>query len=375
MRHDARTGIQRVVRAVWSELSRRSGDAFIARPVYATSRQGYCYAPDDFLENRPRQLVGKPVNMGSGDKFLGLDLSAHLLPKYRQQLRAWREHGGSLHVVVYDLLPLQRSEWFSEAATSHFRKWFRLLVDDVDQAICISDQVARDLSDMIGGQERPAIGRLHMGGDIAASQPSTGMSSTVRDALEAIRGRDAILMVGTIEPRKGYELALDAFEHLWRGDVANAPDLVIIGKSGWKTSALQSRLLSHTELGRRLHWLDRVSDEGLCLFYEASRGLLVTSRGEGFGLPLIEAVAHQRPVLARDLPVFREHKLPNVSFFNNDSSTALADRLMEFLAVSTGREPSINQLPSWSQSVDRLLVQIGVHDESDRLKSSLKRAS
>src|SRR6476659_9556333 len=83
IRHDAQTGIQRVVRAVWSELAKRSGEGFIALPIYATNRQGYCLAPVDFLDNRPRHLAGEPVSMGPHDKFLGLDLSAHLLPKYR----------------------------------------------------------------------------------------------------------------------------------------------------------------------------------------------------------------------------------------------------------------------------------------------------
>jgi glycosyltransferase involved in cell wall biosynthesis len=359
MRHDAQTGIQRVVRGVWSELSARNGDGFLAQPVYATNRQGYCYAPADFLESRPRRLKGEPVGLAPGDKFLGLDLSAHLLPKYRQQLRAWRKHGGSVHVVVYDLLPLERPEWFTEAASNHFRKWTELLASEVDDAICISDQVARQLGVKLNGTAGPRIGRLHMGADISASRPSTGLSNDVRAALERMRECPTILMVGTIEPRKGYEVALNAFEYLWQTNPADAANLVIVGKSGWMTSALQNRLLSHPDLGTRLSWLDRVSDEGLGLLYEAARGVLVTSRGEGFGLPLIEATTHRRHVLARDLPVFREQCLPNVLYFEDDSPPALARHLIDLLHASV-RRPSAVDLPTWGDSVDRLLVEIGV---------------
>lgn len=376
IRHDAQTGIQRVVRAVWSELSRRSGTDFVARPIYATGRRGYCYAPTDFLERRSRQPDSEPATMGPSDKFLGLDLSAHLLPKYREQLRAWRTNGATIHIVVYDLLPLCRPQWFNPAATSNFRSWFRLLRGEVDQAICISDQVARELSEQLGGVPLPKIGRLHMGGDIAASHPSKGISAKVQETLESIGARPAILMVGTVEPRKGYEVALAAFEHLWRTDSAGAPDLLIVGKSGWKTSALQRQLLSHPELGKRLHWLDHVSDEGLCRFYDAACGVLVTSRGEGFGLPLIEAAAHRRYVLARDLPVFREQRLQNVLFFDDERPAPLGDRLISFLALCAEGRPRPTRLPSWSESVDRLLVELGLREEAElALEFPLRRAS
>ena len=376
IRHDAQTGIQRVVRAVWSELSKRDGDGFLVKPVYATNRQGYCYAPFDFLENRFLRLGGEPVNMGPGDQFLGLDLSAHLLPKYRQQLRAWRKFGGTISVVVYDLLPLQQPHWFNDATAGHFRRWIRLVAEDVDQAICISDQVARDLKRELGVDTPVQIGRLFMGGDISASRPSIGLSAAVKHALRTMNGRNAVLMVGTVEPRKGYEVALAAFEHLWRADPDNAPDLVIIGKSGWKTSKLQLAIRSHPELGKRLHWLDRVSDEGLCLFYEATRGLLVTSRGEGFGLPLIEAAAHRRRVLARDLAVFREQSLPNVMYFSDDRPVQLGERLNEFLRVSSETPTPAVHLSSWSECVDRLLVGLGWHkNECVAQEWRLKRAS
>src|SRR4030095_16470316 len=118
---------------------------------------------------------------------------------------------------------------------------------------------------------RVAIGRLHMGGDIEASLPSTGVSTDVSQLVARFRFRPAILMVGTIEPRKGYDVALAVFEHLWRERQADAPDLVVVGKGGWKTTALQDAIRSHPELGRRLHWLESVSDEGLCQLYGSCR--------------------------------------------------------------------------------------------------------
>lgn len=361
LRLDAQTGIQRVVRAVWSELRRRSGRDLLVLPVYATSSQGYSYAPVDFLDRTSATLDAEPVCVRPGDKFLGLDLSAHLLPNYRRQLKTWRRFGASIHLVVYDLLPIQRPEWFSAAASGHFRRWLDLLLEEADQAICISDQVASELRAQLArrpGARPLSIGRLQMGSDIAASVPSRGVCENARMLLDRYRFRPAILMVGTVEPRKGYDVAVAAFEHLWRTRPIDAPDLVIVGKSGWKTTAFQQYLRSHPERGKRLHWLDSITDEGLCLFYEECRGVFMASRGEGFGLPLIEAAMHGRHILARDLPVFREQGLSNVLYFSDDDPAALSDRLMEL--VQSGEAKGAASLPTWSDCVDGLLRQIGL---------------
>ena len=376
MRHDAQTGIQRVVRAVWSDLRSRRNGGFETIPVFATNTHGYCYAPVDFLDRPVRGAPSNPVSVCPGDKVLGLDLSAHLLPKYRRQLRAWRRCGATIHLVVYDLLPILRPEWFSTAAVNHFVKWLDVLTRDADQAICISDQVARDLLQMIGGSGKPAIGRLQMGGDIAASIPSKGLGPDIGRLLDHLRFRPAILMVGTVEPRKGYDAALAAFEYLWRTRPTEAPDLVIVGKSGWKTADLQARLRAHPERGRRLHWFDRMSDEGLCRLYEATRGVFMPSRAEGFGLPMVEAAMHRRHVLARDLAVFREQRLPNVFYFDDDRPAALGQRLIDLVSIGQKHVAPIPHLPSWSDCVDGLLTEIGlVGTKNLQAESQLRKAS
>ena len=124
LEHDAQTGIQRVVRAVWSELRKHQSSHFDLTPVYATHRRGYCYAPIDFLENRGAPLPQEPVCARLNDRFLGLDLAAQFLPKYRPQLRAWRAAGASIHLIVYDVLPLIRPDFFNPSTVGHFNCWF-----------------------------------------------------------------------------------------------------------------------------------------------------------------------------------------------------------------------------------------------------------
>nr|WP_246331859.1 glycosyltransferase [Brevundimonas mediterranea] len=126
-------------------------------------------------------------------------------------------------------------------------------------------------------------------------------------------------MVGTLEPRKGHQGVLDAFDRLWReGFVGN---LVIVGRAGWKVASLLERLRAHPEHGKRLHWLDNASDETLMRLYEASDGVLLASFAEGFGLPLTEALRYRKPVLARDLAVFCRHSSSGIRYFPVQADT------------------------------------------------------
>jgi len=162
-------------------------------------------------------------------------------------------------------------------------------------------------------------------------------------------------MVGTLEPRKGYSQALAAFEHLWR-QTHSTPLLVIAGRPGWKTAALQKKLRTHPLVGRSVFWLEDVSDELLTHLYAASTGVLFASEAEGFGLPLIEAALHGKPVLARDLPVFREIPISSVNFFNNDSPVHMAAAISHWLLHISDADNSknLNGLPTWKRAAFQL---------------------
>jgi glycosyltransferase involved in cell wall biosynthesis len=128
-------------------------------------------------------------------------------------------------------------------------------------------------------------------------------------------------MVGTVEPRKGHAQALEAFELLWQE--GHQCQLVIVGKPGWNVEELVSRISEHKDQGKRLFWLQSISDEYLRLIYENASCLLACSKGEGFGLPLIEAAKHNLSILARDITVFREVGKNNATYFSAENSYQL----------------------------------------------------
>ena len=194
-----------------------------------------------------------------------------------------------------------------------------------------------------------------MGADIASSMPSAGFPKDAQKVLAQLKARPSFLMVSTIEPRKGHAQTIAAFESMWaEGLDAN---LVIVGKRGWLVDALISKIEQHTALNVRLFWLEGISDEYLEKVYAASTCLIAASEGEGFGLPLIEAAQHHLPMIARDIPVFREVAGDHAFYFEGLTPPSLANALREWLGLfKLGEHPQSVNMPwlTWEQSADQL---------------------
>jgi glycosyltransferase involved in cell wall biosynthesis len=175
--------------------------------------------------------------------------------------------------------------------------------------------------------------------------------------LRRLQGQVNFLMVGTLEPRKGHAQVLAAFEVLWQG--GSDVNLIIVGKKGWMSDDLADRLRHHGQSGKRLIWLEGLSDESLEAVYATSHCLIAASEGEGFGLPLIEAAQKRLPIIARDIAVFREVTGEYAFYFADGEPRALAGSILQWLALfATGHHPKSDNMPwlTWQQSAQQLLA-------------------
>ncbi|MES3023402.1 MAG: glycosyltransferase [Pseudomonadota bacterium] len=366
---DLRTGIQRVVRSVLLALIAEPPPGVRIEPVYSHGgNRGYQYARrfGCALVGMPElQLEDAPVELRAGDIFLGLDLFTNGTAQNHALLESMRAAGVALYFTIYDLLPVLRPEVFPYGAERYFSEFLSTVAAVSDGLVCISRAVSDEMCAWLAqhaGKERNArlaplkIGYFHLGADIDASAPSTGMPPNAQQVLASLAARPSFLMVGTVEPRKGQAQALAAFELLWaRGHEVN---LVIVGKQGWMVEQLAARVKAHPERDLRLFWLPGVSDQMLLKLYAGAAALLAASEGEGFGLPLIEAAQHTLPIVARDLPVFREVAGEHAYYFKGKDADALAAALTDWLALAReGRAPSpagIGWL-TWRASARQLL--------------------
>ncbi|MGC9208162.1 glycosyltransferase family 4 protein, partial [Acidithiobacillus sp.] len=251
-------------------------------------------------------------------------------------LAALQQRGLRIVFTVYDIVGLNNARLFPRAYNLAFADWFAGVMTVADSIVCdsraVADEVKGWLEEHPGQRNRPLpIGYFHLGADIEASQPTQGPEGEGAEVLAACHSRPTLLMVGTLEPRKGHDQALAAVEALWKAGVDL--NLIIIGKEGWRTQRLARWLRRHPERDQRLFWMENASDSLLIQLYAHSTALLAASLAEGFGLPLIEAAKHGLPIIARDIPVFREVAGDHAFYFQGESAKALSEAIRYWLIL------------------------------------------
>lgn len=360
---DAKSGIQRVVRSVLKEWLSHPPAGYRVEPVYATVDRGYHYARNftlGFLECPRDMLQDEPIDYTQGDVFLGLDLQPQVVTKHRAFYQTMRIQGVKVYFVVYDLLCILMPQHFVSGAKSGFTRWLEV-VTEADGAICISKAVADELTSWVKEfhplrQQSFVIKWFHLGADYDKYTTSKELPEDANTLLGCLRLDASFLMVGTLEPRKGHDQVLSAFDLLWAHGLNIK--LVIVGNQGWMVEDLVERINAHPKLGKNLFWLKGVNDEYLDHIYSACTCLIAASYGEGFGLPLIESAQHDLPVIARDIPVFREVGGGNAYYFDTKVPDDLAKGIQDWLALfKRGAHPKPNNISwiAWKESARKLL--------------------
>ena len=135
-----------------------------------------------------------------------------------------------------------------------------------------------------------------------------------------------LLHVGTLQPRKNVPLLLDALARLGRDD---AP-LVLVGGKGWFYDTIFARVTA-LGLGQRVRFAGYVDDDALPLWYNAAAALVFPSLYEGFGLPIVEALACATPVVAARTSSLPEAGGDAALYFDPTDADDLAARLADVL--------------------------------------------
>ncbi|WP_428552179.1 glycosyltransferase family 4 protein [Pseudomonas edaphica] len=359
---DAKSGIQRVVRSLLQEFLSSPPASVIVRPIYYEA--GNYYYANKFvakLFSVEADSNDDQIDYAQGDVYLSLDLNMHLADELYPLHAQMQSLGVEVNFIVYDLLLVHRPDWWHAPNPEFFNNWLNRITSVATGLVCISGAVANELSSWMSTnltdriRSGPEVKSFHLGADFTNSVPSSGLPDTAKKVLAKLIERPSLLMVSTIEPRKGHAQTLAAFEQLWAEGVDC--NLVIVGKRGWLVDSLIIMLEHHPERNSRLFWLEGVSDEYLEKVYDSCTCLIAASEGEGFGLPLIEAAQHQLPIIARDIPVFREVAGEHAFYFTGLAPHDLAVSIKQWMALfDAGLHPSSVQMPwlTWQQSAKQL---------------------
>jgi len=204
--------------------------------------------------------------------------------------------GSGLIVTVHDAVPWTHPETLTPRGVAWHRSMIRRAMDRADALVVPSLAVADDLAGLF-----PAAGnRIHVIGHGVTALRAPADAAELRSRWK-LPDR-YVLSVATMEPRKGLDVLVPA---MTLPPVAGA-HLVVVGPAGWGGVDLTEIAAAAGLSSDRLHLLSRVSDSELAAVLAGATVLAAPSRSEGFGLPVLEAMAAGVPVVVSDAPALVE---------------------------------------------------------------------
>jgi len=307
-----------------------------------------------FSKHKPdmliQKIVGKKVNASYDDiLFVG---DAFWSECYEDE---FFEFASKLNLVllIHDIIPITHPDIQPE----HIVKAFNTKVIDMMKIskliLTVSKSEAKIVKDFLRSKniDKP-IYPIRLGTDIKISQ-----------SIKKPNGFDVkefYLMVGTVEPRKNHLFVLEAFHKIWKEN-QDFPNLVIAGRFGWKYQSVLDFISSSPFKDKKLFFIESPPDEELEYLYQNAKALIMASIREGFGLPIVEAMAKHKPILASDIEVFKEVAGDYPIYFDPYNVDSLIDAIKSF---ETGAiKPSLPNitLNTWEDTARDIAIAIKKH--------------
>ncbi len=201
---------------------------------------------------------------------------------------------------IHDLLPLEMPEYFRNAEYDRHLKRIRNLATFGAGAI-VTTEVVRDALE----RRLAALGRSDLP-ILVEPIPAAPIFSRPEPLDPRLEKQPYFIICGTIEPRKNHLMMLHVWRELVRRHGAAAPKLLIVGSRGWENENVVDLLDRCRTLRGHVMEVSGLSTPCFKRLLVGARALLMPSFAEGYGLPFVEAQAANVPVIASDIPVFRE---------------------------------------------------------------------
>ncbi len=205
-------------------------------------------------------------------------------------------------VYIYDLIPISHPEFCHPLLVEEFARSFAELVQFVDFFATISEYVAQVLASFLDTHELRKIPITPIPLAHFLTIPNIDQAASenfIQDLPVRIKEGPYALYVSTIEGRKNHLYVLNVWQELLRQGV-DMPDLVFLGRKGWRIEGLMSFLDGTRNLNGKVHFLHDIGDGDLAYLYRNCAFTLFTSIVEGWGLPVGESLVFGKPCVASD---------------------------------------------------------------------------
>ncbi len=244
--------------------------------------------------------------------------------------------GAPLVATVHDLAPLRFPERYPRSARISLRRGMQLAAREADRIICPSESTAAEVEELLG-VERARLRVVPHGVDIPAADADSARQFVERRGIS----EPYVLWVGTQEQRKNISAVLDAFAIVaQRNDDAT---LVLHGPAGWLGEEV-----AVTIRRRGLESRARVSEgsltrEELAALYARADVFVFPSLYEGFGLPVLEAMASGTPVIASNRSAMPESAGSAAILVDPTDADALAEAIARVLDDTSAHDELVDR--------------------------------
>lgn len=274
-------------------------------------------------------------------------------------LREWIRSSSVRPVyLVHDLIPVTNPEYCRAGERERHERRMRTVLSTGSAVIGNSQATLDEL------QAFAAAEGLPWPKSVAAW---LGTPTLIAPAAISAPHRPTFVTIGTIEARKNHFFLLLLWIRLIAKLGPAAPKLLVIGQRGWEAAEAIDLLDRGADLKGHVDEIGGCDDRTLARHLVGARALLFPSMAEGYGLPLIEALQAGTPVIANDLPIFREIGQGVPDLIDPQNGAAWERAILSYADEdSPARAAQLSRLgsfraPTWADhfaKVDRLLASI-----------------
>ena len=242
-------------------------------------------------------------------------------------------------------------EYFEKGIAQIIHSWQKkLAIENSDGIICVSNNTKKDLFKFFPNIKKEKVTTIYNGVGNTFF-PIQDWKNKIKDSkLKKIYDKKIILFVGNRKKHyKNFFVTIDT--------VSSLNNFILVSVGGDKITRNEQKYINQKIPGR-FHHFSQISPHKLNKIYNISFCLLYPSLYEGFGLPIIEAMNSQCPVICSNIPVFKEVAGDAAEFFDLKEPRNLLDAIQKVVYSESKRKELINSgnkrigLFSWNKCAD-----------------------
>lgn len=296
----------------------------------------------------------------SNSVFFDMNSCWHTMPNRSYLLPKLKNKQIRIAVLIYDIIPIRYPQYMNGQTLMKFMEYLTAHLKYADDIIVNTNSVKDDVLQLFNELSLTAkpIHVIGLGADFSVCEKkSLNFNEIDPIVFDIVKKGKFLLTVGTVEPRKNHKVMIEAYEKYLSDENIS---LVIVGHVGWNMDDVLKRIQNNPDYNNGLYLLSGISDAALDYLYNHAFMVLFASFAEGFGLPTIEALIKQIPVICSDIPVMHEVGGDFAEYFSLNDSKQLADIVKKYLNDDKLYQEKKNQIinryqpPKWRISAEKM---------------------